>query len=230
MTDLAGVDGPVRRLFERIAAPAAAATPDLDAIGSALAALAADLDYVTHLVARLDGRPGSLPIHAPARGPRLSLVHRPKGGMSTVHDHGTWVAISPISGRETHRRYALGDGDPLLLPRVVEVRDLTPSDVLTLLPPDDVHDHGHLSGQGTPAFVLIMTGDDQTRFARHEWDLASGRQRVLRQERSSCAMTGHAEKQHPGCRGQSRHYRCHPVDPVLKESKLVARQERDHHE
>ena len=35
MDDLAGLDGPVRRFFERIAGPAAAATPDLEAIGSA---------------------------------------------------------------------------------------------------------------------------------------------------------------------------------------------------
>ena len=49
----------------------------------------------------------------------------------------------------------------------------------TLLPPDDLHDHGHLAGQGEPAHVLIMTGDDQSLFTRNEWDLATGRHRVL---------------------------------------------------
>ena len=177
--DLAGLDGPVRLLFERIAGPAAAATPDLEAIGAAIVSLATDLDYVTRWVQRLGTAGGSLPIHAPARGPRLTIVHRPKGQMSTVHDHATWVAISPIVGRETHRRYKIVRQDPAVTPDLVEVLTLGASDVATLLPPDDVHDHGHLPGQGTPAFVLIMTGDDQTRFVRHEWDLASGRHRIL---------------------------------------------------
>ncbi|HEV7810052.1 MAG TPA: hypothetical protein VGO64_05610, partial [Candidatus Limnocylindrales bacterium] len=58
-------------------------------------------------------------------------------------------------------------------------RALEASDVATLLPPDDVHDHGHLVGRGAPAYALILLGDDQTRFTRMEWDLATGRHRVL---------------------------------------------------
>ena len=52
--------------------------------------------------------------------------------------------------------------------------------MVTLLPPDDVHDHGHVIGEGVPADVLILAGEDQTRFTRTEWDLASGRRRTLR--------------------------------------------------
>ena len=33
--------------------------------------------------------------------------------------------------------------------------------------------------QGDAAYVLIMTGDDQTRYVRQEWDLATGRGKVL---------------------------------------------------
>ena len=99
--------------------------------------------------------------------------------MSALHDHGTWVAISPIAGQESHRRYAV-DGDPsAALPRLIEVRALEPADKLTLMPPNDVHDHGHVAGQGTPAYVLIATGADQTQFTRNEWDLATGRHRLL---------------------------------------------------
>jgi predicted metal-dependent enzyme (double-stranded beta helix superfamily) len=177
--NLAGIDGPVRLLLERIAGPAAAEAPDLKAIGAAIADLAADLDYMMLWVRRLGDEAGSLPIHAPTRGPRLSLVHRPEGQMSALHDHGTWVAISPIIGREMHRRYRVDSKDPTALPQLVEVRALEAADVVTLLPPDDVHDHGHVAGQGPPAHVLILTGDDQTRFARHEWDPATGRHRVL---------------------------------------------------
>ena len=60
---LAGMDGPVRLLLERIAGPAAAEVPDLEAIGAAIADLAADLDYVMPWVRRLGDRAGSLPIH-----------------------------------------------------------------------------------------------------------------------------------------------------------------------
>jgi len=176
--DPATPDGPVRRLLERIAAPAALAVPDLFAIGAALTELAADLEYVTRWSERLGDRSGLLSIHAPRRGPRLSIVHRQEGRLSAVHDHGTWVALSPVSGLETHRRYRLIDG-PERPPEVVEVATLGPAEAATLLPPDDIHDHGHLAGRGMPAHVLVLTGDDQRRFERNEWDPVTGRHRVL---------------------------------------------------
>ncbi len=176
---LARADAPVRALFERIAGPAAAAPADLTAIGAALVELANDVDYLAPWIARLGDRSGALPIHAPERGPRLMLVHRLAGQMGAIHDHATWVAISPITGLETHRRYRVVGEGPAARPEVVEARALQPSDVATLLPPEDIHDHGHLAGHGDPAYVLIMTGDDQTRFRRNEWDLTTGRHRIL---------------------------------------------------
>ncbi len=175
----AAADEPVRRLLERIAAPAAGAVPDLPAIGAALADLALDVEYVSRWVARLGDRGGALRIHAPERGPRLAIVHREEGTMSAVHDHGTWVAACPISGLETHRRYRRPGGGASYL-EIAEVEALGPAQAATLLPPDDIHDHGHLAGHGAPAYVLILTGDDQTRFERNEWDAVTGRHRVLR--------------------------------------------------
>jgi len=179
--DLTGLDAPVRTLFERIAGPAADPRPDLALIGAALVELAGDLDYVGRWVSALGDVSGALPIHAPARGPRLMIVHRREGQMGAVHDHSTWVAISPIAGLETHRRYqvirAADDGRARL--ELAERLALRPSEAATLLPPDDLHDHGHLAGHGQPAYVLIMTGDDQATFARSEWDLATGRHRIL---------------------------------------------------
>ena len=84
---LDGLDTPVRTTFERISGPAAAATPDLAAIGAALVDLAADLDYVGRWVERIGDESRSLPIHAPERGPRLMIVHRAEGQMGAVHDH-----------------------------------------------------------------------------------------------------------------------------------------------
>ena len=151
----------------------------MPAIGAALADLASDVDYLSQWISRLGDQSGGLAIHAPERGPRLMLVHRREGEMGAIHDHGTWVAISAILGLETHRRYrVVGDGTAAR-PEVVEVRGLKASDFATLLPPDDLHDHGHLAGRGAPAYVLIMTGDDQTRFTRNEWDAATGRHRIL---------------------------------------------------
>ena len=180
MDDLDGVDGPVRRFFERIAGPAAATTPDLEAIGAAIVDLATDADYGPALMRRLGEAPRSLLIHGRPNGPRLSIVRRPEGQMSALHDHGTWVAISPIAGQEAHRRYAVDGAPSAGLPRLVEVRALEPANMPTLMPPNDVHDHGHMAGQGIPAYVLIATGADQTQFVRNEWDLVTGRHRLLR--------------------------------------------------
>jgi predicted metal-dependent enzyme (double-stranded beta helix superfamily) len=173
-------DEPVRALLERIAAPASEPTPDLAAIGRCLAELAADAEYLGTWIERLGGRSGALPIHAPNRGPRLTLVHRPEGEMSAVHSHGTWVAISPIVGVETHRRWRVIDGDDgSSRVELADDRALEATEVATLVPPDDVHDHGHLVGRGSPAYALILLGDDQTQFTRMEWDLGTGRHRVL---------------------------------------------------
>jgi hypothetical protein len=177
---LGGLDTPVRAMFERIAGPVSASMPDLAAIGAALAELAADGDYLARWIDDLGDESGLRRIHAPERGPRLQIVHRREGEMGAVHDHQTWVAISPVTRLEAHRRYQIVGSGTSARPEQVEELALAPSDVVTLLPPDDLHDHGHITGRGAPAYVLILTGDDQTLFERNEWDLATGRHRILR--------------------------------------------------
>ena len=174
------MDEPVRRLLERIAGPAARATPDLEAIGAELLEFAGDLDYLEPRVRELGDTSGSLPLAAPARGPRIALVHRRYGQMGAIHDHGTWIAITPVLGLETHRHWRVNAHRPTAMPDLVEVRGVATGELVTLLPPDDVHDHGHVAGLGEPAYVLILAGDDQTQFARNEWDLATGRHRRLK--------------------------------------------------
>jgi predicted metal-dependent enzyme (double-stranded beta helix superfamily) len=172
-------DAPVRELLEAIAGPASLEHPDLAAVGAALVALAADTAYLDRWVHRLGETSGTVRIHAPERGPRLMLVHRLTGQMGAVHDHRVWVALATVSGLETHRRYARPTA-PDGIPTLAEETLVAPREAVTLLPPDDIHDHGHVRGRGDPAYCLILTGDDQRRYQRTEWDLATGRSRILR--------------------------------------------------
>jgi predicted metal-dependent enzyme (double-stranded beta helix superfamily) len=95
------VDEPVRTFFDKIAG-----VTDPEAVASLLAELAADEDYFAHLIAPIDPEQmGGLPMHVPDEGPRMFLMHRPRGVMSYVHSHGTWAAVAPVSGVETHLRY-----------------------------------------------------------------------------------------------------------------------------
>jgi len=172
-------DAPLRALFDRVAA-ASGGKADLAAIGAALKELAGDTEYLAGWVDQLGDRTGSVPMHVSDDGPRLTLVHRGAGQMSAVHDHGVWVAIAPIEGLESHRRWRIEPAadNPWAI-ELAEQRDVAPGDAVTLLPPDDIHDHGHLLGHGAPAHILVLLGDTQTRYARNEWDLATGRHRVL---------------------------------------------------
>ena len=178
-TDLAALDAPLRALFETVAAADRPGAPDLAVIGRAMVDLARDHDYLMPRIAELGDRSGMVRLHVPERGPRLMLVHRTEGQVSAVHDHGCWVALAPVVGVETHRLYrVVGEGARARLERISE-QAVRLGDAATILPPDDLHDHGHLVGQGDAAYVLIMTGDDQNRFVRQEWDVATGRRRVL---------------------------------------------------
>jgi predicted metal-dependent enzyme (double-stranded beta helix superfamily) len=177
--DLTGVDAPLRALFEVVAEADRPGDPDMAAIGRAMVELARDHDHLMPRVAELGDTTGILRLLVPERGPRLMLVHRREGEISAVHDHGCWVAIAPIVGVETHRLYrAIGSGEQARLERISE-QALAHGDSATIVPPHDLHDHGHLVGHGDAAYVLIMTGDDQSRYVRQEWDLATGRHTVL---------------------------------------------------
>ncbi|CAN5845764.1 hypothetical protein BH23CHL8_BH23CHL8_21320 [soil metagenome] len=173
------MDAPLRELFERVGPHADLAHPDLPTIAAALLDLAADHDYLAPVIARMADVSGAQPLHMPPSGPRLSLVHRKAGQMSAVHDHGVWVALAPVVGIETHRRYRpLTPSDRATL-RVAEDQPLGPAECVTLQPPDDIHDHGHLTGRGDAAWVLILLGDDQFQRRRSEWDPTTGRRRAL---------------------------------------------------
>lgn len=177
---LAGLDRPVQALFERVAAAVEGGTPDLSAIAAAMVELAGDHDYLVPRVRALGDRTGAVGLHVPARGPRLSLVHRGEGQMGAAHDHGCWVAIASITGIETHRHFrATASAGELARLELITERGVAPGEAVTLLAGDDIHAHGHVAGRGEAAYVLILTGDDQQLYRRREWDAATGRMRVL---------------------------------------------------
>jgi predicted metal-dependent enzyme (double-stranded beta helix superfamily) len=108
------------------------------------------------------------------------LVHRGESEMGAIHDHGCWVAITPVTGVETHRHFRVhAAGTELERLELATELALRAGEATTMLAPDDIHSHGHVAGSGEPAYVLIMTGDDQRGNRRSEWDTATGRRRVL---------------------------------------------------
>ena len=54
--------------------------------------------------------------------------------------------------------------------RLAEERALVRGDVATLVPPQDVHNHGHVIGTGPSPYSLILLGDDMLVFEREEYD------------------------------------------------------------
>lgn len=175
------LDAPIRTFFEHLEPLAAAPGPDMPAIAGLLTELAADQEYFAHHIDRVRDQSGSKPIHAPDRGPRLMIVHRLTGQMGAIHSHKVWVAIAPLAGVETHRLYDVtnktADGHASL--KLADERHVGFGESVTLVPPRDVHAHGHVAGIGDPAYLLILTGDDQRRYEREQFDLANGTYRVL---------------------------------------------------
>ncbi len=171
------MDEPIQTFLDEIAG-----VGDPREVAAPLARLASTRDYFAPMIAAIDpdGMGGAV-LHVPDEGPRLFLIHRPRGVMSYVHSHGTWAAVAPVAGVETHRRYAVvgepaaGEAEVV----VAEVLRLVPGAAAVVVPPDDIHSHGHAGGEDETPFTLIVTGGDQTRFARREYDQGAGIYRDL---------------------------------------------------
>ena len=156
------------------------ATPEPERLATLVSDFALDTDYWSHQVTKADG--ANVAVHRQPDGPQVLLVRRTDGTMSAVHSHHVWVALSAIQGVETHRRYDIHhhDGDEIDAV-LAEERHLHGGrgDVVTLVPPFDVHSHGHVRGTGDWPYTLIVLGDNQLKFQREEYDLQAGRRRVL---------------------------------------------------
>jgi hypothetical protein len=155
-------------------------SPDRTKLSEEVSVFAAETDYWHYYVARAGS--SSIALHRPDKGVQVNLVHRTDGTMSYIHSHSVWVALSAIVGVETHRQYEVevidDDHAHVTLADECQLRGGS-GDVVTLTPPHDVHSHGHLHGSGDWPYTLIVLGDNQLRYRRHEFDLASGRRRAL---------------------------------------------------
>ena len=106
--------------------------------------------------------------------------------MGYTHSHRCWVGIAPVRGWRPIRGgdAVRHDGGRAEL-RLADERALVPGDVATLVPPRDVHNHGHVAGSGPSPYSLILLGDDMLLSGREEydpgaWDLACARARQSR--------------------------------------------------
>jgi len=172
---------PLRDFAERLEEISSAEIFDLDRVGRVLVELAADEEFFAPLIAQLPaGSPGSRWLIRPERGPRLVLVHRPDGVMGYTHSHRCWVALAPVRGVETHQRWdAVRQADGRAELCLADERALVRGDVATLIPPRDVHNHGHVAGSGPSPYSLILLGDNMLLFRREEYDTDRGTWQAL---------------------------------------------------
>jgi hypothetical protein len=93
------------------------------------------------------------------------LLGRPRPGPRSGN-HQRWHAIRHDDGRAELS--------------LAGERALHRGDVATLIPPHDVHNHGHLTGSGPTPYSLILLGDDMLVFEREEYDPEQGTWRKLK--------------------------------------------------
>src|SRR5579863_5750794 len=172
---------PVRQLMAQLNELRPGGAPDMTEVGRLLTGLAADEEYFAPLIAQMPAEsPGVHWLARPERGPRLVLVHRPEGVMAYTHSHRCWVAIAPVRGVETHQHWnavRLPGGRAEL--SLAGEQTMHRGDAVTLVPPDDVHNHGHVLGTGPSPYSLILLGDDMLLFEREEYDPDRGTWRRL---------------------------------------------------
>jgi predicted metal-dependent enzyme (double-stranded beta helix superfamily) len=172
---------PLRHFLAQLDEVRSSGAPGMGEVGRLLVELAADEAFFAPLVAEMPAEsPGVHWLAKPDRGPRLVLVHRPEGVMAYTHSHQCWVAVAPVCGVETHQHWnaVRHDGGSAELTLAGE-RALHRGDVVTLTPPNDVHNHGHVLGSGPSPYSLILLGDDMLLFEREEYDPGRGTWRAL---------------------------------------------------
>jgi hypothetical protein len=173
--------GPLRHFAAQLGELRSQDILDLEQVGRLLVELAADEEFFAPLIDQIPvAAPGDRWLIKPDRGPRLVLVHRPEGVMGYTHSHRCWVGIAPVRGVETHQRWdAVRHDHGRADLRLADERALVRGDAATLVPPRDVHNHGHVIGSGPSPYSLILLGDDMLLFDREEYDPERGTWQAL---------------------------------------------------
>ncbi len=172
---------PLRRFLAGLDEQRSGGVPDMNEVGRLLVELAADEEFFAPLIDQIPvAAPGDRWLIKPDRGPRLVLVHRPEGVMGYTHSHRCWVGIAPVRGVETHQRWdAVRRDHGRAELHLADERAMVRGDVATLVPPGDVHNHGHVVGSGPSPYSLILLGDDMLLFEREEYDPDQGTWQAL---------------------------------------------------
>jgi predicted metal-dependent enzyme (double-stranded beta helix superfamily) len=167
---------PLRHFLTQLDELHSADIVDMDQVGRLLVELAGE-----ELIAEMPSQSaGGKWLLKPERGPRLVLFHRPEGVMAYTHSHHCWVAVAPVHGVETHQRWdAVRHEDGRAELRLADDRAMQRGDVATLVPPGDIHNHGHVLGTGPSPYSLILLGDDMYLYERKEYDPRQGTWRNL---------------------------------------------------
>ena len=172
------MDDAVRRFLADV--EALGPRPDPVLLADVVTGFVLDEDYWRYQIGRAAG--SNLAVHRQDEGVQVALAHRTAGTMSYVHSHHVWVAVSAITGVETHRRYDVellgGDRAEVVLAEERRLKGGS-GEVVTMVPPHDVHSHGHVDGSGEWPYTLVVLGDNQLRYEREEFDLTTGRRRTL---------------------------------------------------
>jgi hypothetical protein len=173
--------GPLRHFANQLDELRSADVLDMDKVGRLLVELAADGEFFAPLIDQIPAASlGDRWLIKPERGPRLVLVHRPEGVMGYTHSHRCWVGIAPVRGVETHQRWdAVRHPGGRAELRLADERAMVRGDAATLVPPQDVHNHGHVGGSGPSPYSLILLGDDMLVFDREEYDPEQGTWQAL---------------------------------------------------
>jgi hypothetical protein len=164
MPNLAELDSPVRSLLEEVLS-SSTPQPNLVRIRPGACRLRArhGLPRAPHGETRT--RPASFGQRELARTaddePVLLLVHRPEGVMSKCTPTAFGWRSPPLPAPKPTAS-SKSAAEPRRCCRPPSARRAPPrassSDFVTMAPPEDVHDHGHVSGIGQPAFILVLYG------------------------------------------------------------------------
>ena len=116
-------------------------------------------------------------VPAGAPGTRNPAAVEEGNSPGVLDRHDAVMDLIPADGRAVGR--SVGPAQLQAELSLADERALRRGDVATLVPPHDVHNHGHVTGTGPSPYSLILLGDNMLVFERKEYDPERGTWRRL---------------------------------------------------